>query len=609
MRFCLLLVCLLATSLVEAQMMPEYSAVLKKIYKVYETEIMSPFQLMKKRDGWWIAELDYSTGTTVRKNEKLYWNKKTGNFTALNYPKRKTPLNSQEELYAHGYRATDAYNYERCIYYGYDDWSSDVIQDLGHRKDLSNEELESLARAYSHYAMPFLGNNQWLYAANPTGAHRDKMKYTVLPQNRVDSFLKYSEAELMTIQKIIGRDPNYPVIVGHIRNKMANECMHIYHQLHMAGRGEYAEQFLLRAQYDPLRISTAKNFLNGLPANAILFTNGDNDTYPVWYVQQALNHRRDVCVMNISLLGIKKYVDLTTTPGSPFGTVRMKYRNSGGYKNKYIKSEVVENRSEKLHRVQDADTLLMQLYDDTSGNLTFYLDEIYLHNGQDSAFIPASRYYSYTDFAQWEIFNSNKRPVYYTFWGAEENNTFRQLSLEGVNYRFRKINDEKPLRIDSAGTSGFWLNHFTPPEADTMDAAVTDWSMQALFSEYYKSLSAAIQYHYHLGQKETVRQLIDIGMNLYPDHGLHYNSGLGPFIRAVAATGDMSKTGLLLPRYLQMCRDEHAAWLATSNEEEENALIFHSNQQYEVEAMKYEPALDQFLPAIDQCLDELKAMK
>lgn len=229
-------------------------------------------------------------------------------------------------------------------------------------------------------------------------------------------------------------------------------------------------------------LSWAKNYLNSCAPNAILFTNADNDTYPLWYAQEVEGIRTDVRVVCIQFLSDAAYINqmkkqLHNSAPLPIAMDEDKYadgtRDYLPYVDYGIKDSVelkdllaVITSDNKDDKVQMSDGSMMNFLPAKKLKITIDSDQLVKTN----TITPAERkdvtetmewsfnksYAGKSDLAIFDILVNNnwKRPVYFatsvsqdTYMGLD-----KYLYLEGYAYRLLPFKTEGDDRDKTSKT-------------------------------------------------------------------------------------------------------------------------------------------------------------
>ncbi len=212
-------------------------------------------------------------------------------------------------------------------------------------------------------------------------------------------------------------------------------------------------------------LDMAKNFLNSLEPNAILFCNGDNDTYPLWYAQNVEGIRTDVRIINESLLPTEWYssilldkvynsepLPLTVTKNDlktgsfDYGIEidRTNFKNSRPLRS--IIKELLADNQKGLQNSWHGGRFFVKVDKEAVKKAGVVNPKDYNLIVDSIDISVGGSYVNKGDLVVYDLIQTNaeqgwKRPIYFTsVSGYDFNSLNKYLQLEGLVYRFVPIN-------------------------------------------------------------------------------------------------------------------------------------------------------------------------
>ncbi|MBN7812973.1 DUF2723 domain-containing protein [Algoriphagus sp. H41] len=320
-------------------------------------------------------------------------------------------------------------------------------------------------------------------------------------------------------------------------------------------------------------VDSARNFLASCAPNAILFTGGDNDTFPLWYVQEVEGFRTDVRVIVLSYFDTDWYVQQMTSQANesdplPFSLPKERYQKGTNDVLYVMEQENLNAISarEYLKLINSGSDLLKMKTGGKSvvnmvpsRNLIMEVDSSFVANEEivptqfREFFAPQmnlqikGQYVTKGTLMLIDLIVSNNwdRPIYFnnTSLSTIGINVADHVVMEGMTYRLLPVRKPDYVRDELVNTDIAYQNYMEKFSFRGMDNpdAYYDEEYRRFTSNHRSSLNSIVMALLDENKMEEAATLLNYGLQTIPNEAVPYDLSSGQSVPLFFEVGEDEK--------------------------------------------------------------------
>ena len=318
------------------------------------------------------------------------------------------------------------------------------------------------------------------------------------------------------------------------------------------------------------------NYLKSCDKEAIIFCNGDNDTFPLWYNLEVEQERDDVRACNLSYLQTDWYIDQMKRPyyNSPGLPISWEYKDYMPGKNEIA---WVENRLNAPLEVKKAFQFLLSDDPRTKRDGESYIptDQLYvLSPDSQQIMFKKARRFTRSEMMVMEMLSTNqwKRPMYFAVTIGEDYHLGLNpyLELTGMAYRItpERSKDGKP-RVNTEVMYDNMLHKFKYGNMNVPGIYIDENTMRMCRTHrmMFSQLAEALYYE---GKRDKALEVLDYAEEMLPGYNVPYDYTSGTMAALYYAMDEMEKGNAIMAVLADNCV-EYLEWGASLSAPERKA--------------------------------------